>query len=152
MPALPKDPDELRDRRPSRRAPSTTLPASGFDGPIPDPPADLAPELVGEYVALWRSPAAAAWLAEEAELVVELVELRALCSATRRRGAYPPGTAMARCGAIEDRLALSPRARATLRYRVVDDPPPEPTSRHDGQGPGTLPADVVEKLREMGHL
>jgi hypothetical protein len=125
---IPKQDSELVDGRKARQVPSTTIPLAGFAGPFPPPPAELPAELAAAYVELWRSPQAAAWLPSESELVVELVELRGLCAAARRRGEFPPGTAQARIGVIEDRLALHPKGRAMQRLRVVDEPVSEPAS------------------------
>jgi hypothetical protein len=122
MPPLPKAPGERLDARPGRDAPTTFLPAGGFDGPVPDPPMTLPEDLHGEYLDLWASPMAAAWAFEEARTVAQYVAIRALVDETLGRGEFPPGTALSRMTSIEDRLLLSPKARAAAHVRFVEAP------------------------------
>jgi len=104
-----------------RRVPSLSLPSSGNRDAYPPPPDDLPDSIADAYCDLWESPQAVAWLRSEASLVLELVELRSLCSKLRRSGEIPPGVAMSRMGFLEDRLLLSARARAAAGAKVVDD-------------------------------
>jgi hypothetical protein len=142
MAPIPRPAGELTDRRyAARRVPDRYLPAAGYDGTIPPAPAHLADVDEVAYVELWRSPAAAAWLDSDAALVAELVELRRLTATSRSRGEYPPGTATARMTTLEDRLALSPKARAALRLKVVDDIP-DADAFGDGVDYSNLPVGV----------
>jgi len=115
---IPKDDGALTDRRYAARGPAQSLPAAGYRGDYPPPPATLPATLHDDYATLWRSPMAAAWLDEDAALAAELVALRHLIADTIAAGKHPPGTSMARVGVVEDRLGMSPRARAQLRWRV----------------------------------
>lgn len=112
-------PDRLSGRT-ERLPPTTFLPADGFDGPFPDPPSSLPAELVEEYEALWRSPMAASWTFEEGRIVAQYVAIRRAVDDVLARAEFPPGTAMSRMTSIEDRLLLSPKARAMAHVRFVD--------------------------------
>ena len=56
-------PPSANPRRRNARPDSTTLPASGYDGPIPEWPLAVPMDISEEVAwrALWRSPQAAAW-------------------------------------------------------------------------------------------
>lgn len=62
----------------------------------------------------------AAWVPEDAEPLAELLTLRALCASTMAAGDFPPGTATTRVGHLEAALGLTPKARATMRWRFVE--------------------------------
>ena len=139
---LPK-PDEQRRRRNAPTIPTTNLPVSGYRGPIPEPSEELGDDLSAKYEELWRSPMGAAWHESDADVVVELVRLRRATSKLLDRGEFPPGHVTGRIGAIEDRLGLTPKARAGLRWRIVDDPPDE-DEENETVGRAWDPEDFVE--------
>lgn len=110
------DPDGYA-RRQSRQG---TIDALGRIEPYPDPPEWFDDRQRAEHVALWESAPAETWLVgSDSTLVVELIGLRRLVETCLRAGDPPPGTVMARCGFIEDRLLLSPRARKAAGLEVV---------------------------------
>lgn len=120
---LPVDENERVGNSRTPAIPTTNLPVSGYRGPIPDPPEDLPETLLAAYEREWRKPSAAAWHESDADVVVELVRLRRAVSTILDRGELPPGHVTGRIGAIEDRLGLTPKARAALRWKIVDDDP-----------------------------
>lgn len=124
---LPTPEEERAGRSKAPAIPTTNLPVSGYRGEIPDP-GEVTDEVRGDYEALWRTPSAAAWHEADADVVVELVRLRRASSKLLDRGEFPPGHVTGRIGAIEDRLGLTPKARAALRWKIVDDPPDEEES------------------------
>lgn len=130
---LPED-DAIRQRRNKPTIPTTNLPVSGYRGDFPEPPEGMPDDLVAAYVELWRSPMGAAWIEEDAELVVELVWTRRAVRSVLERGEFPPGTATGRISGIEDKLGLSPKSRAAMRWRIVDDPPDVEDDVESGAG------------------
>lgn len=122
VPTIPKHDEELVDKRSARRrAPSTTLPAGGYDGPRPDSPVVLSPAALELYVDAWRSPVAAAWIDADAILVAEWAALKAATFAKLAAGDDPQAAILGQVKAREDALGMSPKARASMRMRVVDD-------------------------------
>jgi hypothetical protein len=119
---LPSD-ESTKVRRNKPTIPSTNLPVSGYRGEYPDPPEGMPEDLVEDYRALWSSPMGEAWIEEDAALVIELVYTRRAVRKELESGSFPPGTATGRISGIEDKLGLSPKSRAAMRWLIVDDPP-----------------------------
>lgn len=117
---LPK-PDEERRRRNAPTIPTTDVPLSGYAGEVPEPTVPLGDLARRFYDRAWRSSAAAAWLADEADTVAEWAGLKAVVAAELAAGAAPQSALLAQIKAREDALYLSPLARAKGRVRVVED-------------------------------
>lgn len=142
---LPKDEEERR-RRNEPTIPTTELPADGYDGPIPEPVEELT-ELEDLYYRwAWSTPAAAAWHVSDVEIVAEWARLKAY-AARCLRGEIVKETAQgkfitadlssavfAQITAREDRLLLSPMARAKGRAKIIA--PPEAARDDDDEPAG----------------
>ena len=118
---LPKPADQRRNRNP-KVVPTTDLAASGPKGPVPRPPKHLGPIAREWWRKAWRLPQACAWVGGGFE---STVERRAELEEQWRDD---PSTNICReLLQLDDRLGLSPRAMASLRWRVVPDVDEEPT-------------------------
>ena len=122
----PPDPNALRRDRQVDRDGWTTLPAAGFDGPVPEWPlgamaklGELAELFAGQelkhWERLWRTPQAAAW---------------ARLGWTHDVALYARWLALAEAGDMKaasearqwsDRLGLNPAAMLRNRWKVADD-------------------------------
>jgi len=107
-------------RRNAPTIPTTDVPLAGYVGDVPEPTVELGETARRFYDRAWRSSAAAAWLADEADAVAEWAGLKAIVAAELSAGAAPQSALLAQIKAREDALYLSPLARAKGRVRVVD--------------------------------
>lgn len=141
-------PNPERRRRNAPAIPTTELPASGRAGAAPKVPSwvKLGKAGVAWWRWAWKTPQAAAWasgheafVAKRASLEDDLAalervdgldfaELAALdagevASAVRRVASLAAGrvTLLRECREMDDRLGLTPKAMAALRWRVVAD-------------------------------
>ena len=130
---LPK-PDEERRRRNAPTIPTTNLPVSGYRGPIPEPTVELGETAMKFYRRAWRTPSAAAWHEEDADVVAEWAGLKALVAAKLRDGEEPSSSLLGQIQSREDRLLLSTLARLKARARIVDDPPDEEEIERESSG------------------
>ena len=105
--------------------PTTDVSITGHDGPIPEPTVALGESARRFYDRAWRSPAANAWLEDEADVVAEWAGLKAVVAAELAAGAAPQSALLAQIKAREDALYLSPLARAKGRVRLVEPAPDE---------------------------
>ena len=121
---LPKDESERR-RRNAPTIPTTNLPVSGYRGPIPEPTVALSETARKFYDRAWRTPSAAAWHEEDADVVAEWAGLKALVASKLAAGEEPSSSLLGQIQSREDRLLLSTLARLKARARIVDDPPDE---------------------------
>lgn len=112
-------------RRNAPTIPTTDVPVAGYTGDIPEPLEELGELARRYYDRAWRTPAAAAWLEGEAEVVAEWANLKADVSRLRQAGEVPPASLLGQLKALADALYLSPLARAKGRVRVVDTEPVE---------------------------
>lgn len=124
----PPDPKALRRDRPSDKDGWTTLPAEGYDGPVPEwplaSPADVDDTDVGAVLSMrelqrwelvWRTPQAAAWArlgwADDVAVYVRLMSLVELGDVKQAGEARQ----------WSDRLGLNPAAMLRNRWRVSAD-------------------------------
>lgn len=142
---LPK-PEEERRRRNAPTVPTTELPVAGYSGPVPDPVEELDELERRYYEWAWTTPAAAAWHVAEAEIVAEWARLKAYATRclrgeilkTTAQGMQIPAelssAVYSQIVAREDRLYLSPMARAKGRAKIVEPPAPvrDPDAPADG--------------------
>ena len=115
MGPLPK-PDGERQRTNAPTIPTTNLPAGGFKGPIPDCPVPLGTAGERWWSWAWRTPQAAAW--SPGDLYV--IGRRALIEDEFAAGGDLRGLSQA-AAQLEDRLGLSPKAMAQMRWRIVEE-------------------------------
>lgn len=147
-------------RRNKPTIPTSSLPASGFTGGEPDlPPGnDLGEAGMAWWSWAWRTPQAAAWadghevtVARRASLEDDLAALfavegldfdalaeaanaKAFLDTVRRVAALATGRLqlLKEMRELDDRLGLSPKAMAQLRWNVVDDAAKTTASKSSG--------------------
>jgi hypothetical protein len=157
-------PDGNARRRNAPTIPTTNLPAGGFTGPRPEvpDPVELRDAGLAWWTWAWRTPQAAAWdagshqiIARRASLEDDLVaihlvrgldylELAEDDTSAAIRAAIARVSAMAtgrlaitkEMRELDDRLGLTPKALAALRWKIVDDAPAAPAT---GGGGGRRP-------------
>jgi len=118
---LPKDPASRR-RRNAPPAAVRTLPAGGYQGPVPEWPFGRCTKAVAAvWEQLWRKPQGAAWVDLGYEHVV--ARLAQLMVAAMKPGA--PAQMLAEVRQLEDRLGLNPAAMQRLRWVVEEAEPAE---------------------------
>jgi hypothetical protein len=157
-------PSPTRRRRNAPTIPTTELPASGRKGPIPKPPSwvELGKEGMAWWRWAWRTPESAAWspgqlavVARRASLeddlaateavegldlldVLELESLADVRKLVQRLASLVTGRLQIQRAMldIDDRLGLTTKGSAALRFKIVADeetcPADAPTS---GNGP-----------------
>jgi|GEM_PF-1887691 len=131
MPPLPKP---RRHRHGAPTIPTTFLPASGRRGPAPRVPAGFALGDAGRrwWRWAWKLPQACGWGDGVLYTVARRAQLEELWAETRLTG-------WAReMRELDDRLGLTPRGRANLRWEIVDD------QFDPGPGPEGEPASVAK--------
>lgn len=144
-------PDPNRRRRNAPTIPTTELPASGRRGRIPTPPVELGEAGRAWWRWAWRLPQACGWstgdlvmIARRATLEDDLAALATVdgldfldvlgakaseVRETIRHLASLAAGKLAVCREareLDDRLGLTPKGLAALRWRIVDDTPAEP--------------------------
>lgn len=137
-------PQPQRRRRNAPTIPTTSLPAGGREGPIPDPPEWVSLGAAGRawWAWAWSTPQSAGWserahldaVARRAALQDDLYaieldgslagldeeELRALVC-TLKAIVSGKATLLGKVTELDDRLGLTPKAMAQLRWTIVDD-------------------------------
>lgn len=136
-------PDALRRNAPT--IPTTSLPVSGRKGAAPAPPfgLDLGAEGSAWWSWAWSTPQAAGWstgdeylIARRAQLEDDLAALGAIVNldgldlegevekAVQRIAALATGRLqlMREMRELDDRLGLSPKGLAALRWKIIADP------------------------------
>jgi hypothetical protein len=111
-------PNAHRRRRNAPTIPTTALAATGRPGPVPRPPAWIKLDKVGRafWNWAWRTPAACAW---SEDVDGPAVARRALLE--EKFLAENDGNLLPRMLLLDDRLGLSPWARAKNRWSIVPD-------------------------------
>jgi hypothetical protein len=105
-------------RRRNPRPDATTLPAGGYQGPIPEWPFTSAEDdELTIWGSLWRLPQAAAWAQMAVERTIARY-CRVLVMAEERSAA---AALLAEVRQIEDRLGLTPMSLLRLRWVVSTD-------------------------------
>lgn len=108
-------------RRRNARPDWRSLPASGFDGEIPEWPLVTRPVGVDElWVELWRSPQAVVWAeggAAHVRLVARYASVLLICEGPEATAAL-----LSECRQLEDRLGLSPMAMKRLQWEIGEVP------------------------------
>lgn len=116
---MPGPAPSVNPRRRNARPESTALPASGYDGPIPEwplaVPMDVAEEVA--WQSLWRSPQATAW----AQLAIARTVARycRVLVASEEPGAK--ASYLTEVRQLEDRLGLTAMSMLRLRWVVSTD-------------------------------
>ena len=125
MPGPLPDPETSARNKSTRALPTTALPVSGYQGEIPEPVVPLSKLASKLYERAWRSPEAASWHESDADLVAELVSLKAIVATAAADGEAPQASLLGQIVAREDRLLCSPLSKLKARAKIVDDPPDE---------------------------
>lgn len=121
---LPKPADQRR-RRNAPTIPTTNLPRGGRTEPAPECPYSLGDPGERWWVWAWQTPQACAW-DEVGHLYVvarraQLEDLLAKVAPDKALGLHRE------MREIDDRLGLTPKGLAQLRWQIVADPEPEST-------------------------
>lgn len=106
-------------RRNKPAVPTVLLPVSGRGGPAPVSPMGLGPGGERWWAWAWSTPQACAWSAGDVPFVARRADLE-----DEERTA----TVHRLMNEADDRLGLTPKSRARLGWRIVEDPP-EPIKR-----------------------
>ena len=122
MPGPLPDPNAIRRNAPT--IPTTELPASGPSSPVPDVPAwiSLGDAGMSWWEWAWHTPQACGWSTGNLVTVAHRAALE---------DALVSGDPKSRVGVLremrdfDDRLGLTPKGMAALRWKVVDDSPAE---------------------------
>lgn len=153
-------PQPQRRRRNAPTIPTTSLPAGGRKGPVPDPPEWVTLGVAGRawWEWAWSTPQAAGWserahldvVARRAALVDDLhaIEadslagldeeaLRALVS-TLKALVSGKATLLGKVTELDDRLGLTPKSMAQLRWTIVDDGTVEEQSSKGSERTGNV--------------
>jgi hypothetical protein len=124
MASLPKADHELLDQHyAANRAPSSTVPAAGYDGPIPPALLELGAIAARFYDEAWRSPVAGYWHTSDAHAVAEWAGLKAIVAAQLADDQEPKAALLGQIKAREAELGLTPRARMAMRVSIIADIP-----------------------------
>lgn len=97
----------------------TTLPAEGYDGPVPDWPLlnDPSDAELGLWASLWGKPQAVVWARDGSERVVARYVMVTILA---EDPSSPSAALLAEVRQMEDRLGLSPMAMKRLMWEVGD--------------------------------
>ena len=151
MPGRLPDPHTRKRNKSSRALPSTMLPASGYDGPIPNPPGNMSDAARARYDRAWRSAPASSWTESEADAVSTWARLAALVDEQLDQGFEPKSALLGQLKAREDSLGLNPKSRLQMRLVIVDDEDGSAGWEPKSESTATpIPPEITEKLREMG--
>lgn len=117
-------PNPQRARRNAPTIPSTDLPAGGRRGAVPKPPkwVELGPKGLAWWRWAWRTPQAAAWSSGHEAFVANRARLEDELDVeadSKQRLAL-----LKECREGDDRLGLTPKSLAALRWRIVADEAP----------------------------
>ena len=166
-------PEVNKRRRNSPTIPTTSLPVSGFDGDIPDAPSgyDLGTQGRQWWAWAWRTPQAAAWsagdlyvlarrasieddikaidaadMSVDLELLADVEGVKEIAQQFQRlKGIVSGRLAILReARDLDDRLGLTPKGLAALRWKIVADKSDAKSAPTDGDGGG--------KGNSYGHL
>ena len=163
-------PEHTKRRRNAPTVPTTALPAGGYSGDIPDPPEtyDLGASGRAWWAWAWRTPQASGWsdgdlyvLARRALLEDDIKAIGAADWSVDLDGLSESGEAEVRAVLntlkglvtgrlsilkeardLDDRLGLTPKGLAALRWKIVPDAAAPATSGSPSSPPG----------RTYGHL
>lgn len=118
-------PNPRRVRRNTPTIPTTNLPVSGYQGPIPPLPEWIPLGNAGTcwWMWAWTTPQAAAWSAGHAVAIARRAVLEDVLV-----GAEEPKDKLAvarEARELDDRLGLTPKGMAQLRWEIVADTPAE---------------------------
>lgn len=107
-------------RRNAPTIPTTNLPAAGRPGPVPDPPVSYELGAVASdwWGWAWRTPQACAWDDGALFMVARRAKLEGDLHAME------PGEGLAvmrEMRELDDRLGLTPKGMAALRWKIVAD-------------------------------
>jgi hypothetical protein len=131
---MPGPPPSPNPRRRNPRPDATTLPAGGYQGPVPEWPfASAHADELEIWASLWRLPQAAAWAQMSVERTIARY-CRALVVAEERDAA---AALLSEVRQIEDRLGLTPMAMLRLRWVISTDELAE--ARKPQAAPSSLP-------------
>lgn len=143
-------PDENAVRRNKPSIPTTSLPASGCKGPAPECPIELGPDGAAWWAWAWATPQACGWSDGDLYFIAHRAQLeddmRALDSEdfdildevlsypedsangligkliNRLKGlATGKASLVARINDMDDKLGLTPKGMAALRWKIIDD-------------------------------
>lgn len=122
MPGPLPDPNAIRRNAPT--IPTTELPASGRPGPAPDVPGWISLGDAGSawWEWAWRTPQACGWSTGN---VVSVAHRAALEDALVASDPKSRVGVLREMRDMDDRLGLTPKGMAALRWKVVDDSPAE---------------------------
>lgn len=134
MPGPLPDPDAVRRNTPT--VPTTVLPLSGRKGETPDLPSWMSLSPAGEawWAWAWATPQAVAW---GTSVGMEVTVARRASLEDDLAVADDPRVrlqVLKLIDALDDRLGLSPKAMAFLRWKIVDDTPAEQVEPAEGAG------------------
>lgn len=137
MPGPLSKPDDQKRRRNAPTIPTTNLPASGRAGRIPVPPKHLVLGNSGNawWKWAWHTPQAAAWGSGHEIMIARRAQLEDLWT----DGVHTHSTTMSiarEMREMDDRLGLTPKGMAAMRWRIVDDTVPDPAPAPPKEGDG----------------
>lgn len=123
-------PSPTRRRRNPPTIPTTVLPAGGRQGPIPRPPSFVQLGKVGRawWRWAWQTPQAAAWPDGSEVTVARRAQLEEQYAESGDVKLLPE------MRQLDDRLGLSPKAMAQLRWKIADVPGEGERSEPEGSG------------------
>lgn len=116
-------PSEDRVRRNAPTIPTTHLPVSGRSEPAPEPPKwmELGDKGLAWWSWAWSTPQACAWGPGQETFIARRASLEDVLVATDPDSARY--TALCReMREMEDRLGLTPKGMAALRWKIIADP------------------------------
>lgn len=105
-------------RRNAPTIPTTSLPAGGRQGDPPESPLPLEARGLAWWDWAWSTPQAAAWDAGALYVIARRASLE-------DDGGLAPASRLREMRELDDRLGLTPKGMAALRWRIVDDGTPD---------------------------
>ncbi len=134
-------PNDKRRRRNAPTIPTTVLPLDGFSGPVPKVPPFVELGKAGRawWRWAWTTPQAAAWSPGHEVAIARRASLED--DMTVQSTGSPGKLALLReINSLEDRLGLTPKAMAALRWTIGE---PEPER-------ALAPVVDVDRFRQLG--
>lgn len=116
-------PDPNARRRNAPTIPTTELPAGGREGPAPECPYKLLKRGKAWWAFAWSSPQAAAW--DDGSLYT--IARRAMLEDLVPVKGDVPVALLREMREIDDRLGLSPKGMAAMRWKIVVKPEEAPS-------------------------